>query len=703
MNARATGDQVARTRLKWWGARDGYIPGLDGLRALAVLAVVLYHVFPQVVPGGFLGVDIFFVLSGFLVSTLLLREVDKYKQANLPQFWLRRARRLIPAFVLLIIVVVPVAAVVNRDLVVGIGRQIIGALTFSTNWVEIAHGTSYFDQTAPLLFKNFWSLAIEEQFYLVWPLVFLALIAGVRRPRTRAAFALGLSLVSALLMAVLFNPEHVTRVYYGTDTHSFGLALGIVLAFAWNRPKSTLPAPIRKFFSAPLADAAGFGALILVGLAMRFMNDQAALTYRGGMYAVCLLVLAVLCALLRPGSVLARAGELGVLRWVGTRSYGIYLWHWPVLVIATAAFPVAIGSAAELVRSAAALVVTGIICELSFRFVETPVRKLGFKAAYASFVQALKARRAVQVLALIGTLLTVATLVVAATAPRKSSTQLAIEAGQQETAGDAAATASATDATGQNADNGTGSDTDKGADTGAENETDSAMDDGDPSKLSPTLDASDPKPEEFTAIGDSMFSASKQGFEYYIPGIKVLATPSKQWGQALDMVKQDLSNNQVGRIVVLGFGTNAGLESAEPVEQVLSALGRDRIVLLVNLYSPSTFVPKTNQILAEVADKHANVHLVDWYSVASQNPKLLAVDQTHTSIEGANTLAQLVLQEAKDFCTELRKQGAKDGATQDASAQTGTADKNTKTVAFDTTEPKTDEFTAIGDSVLLAS
>lgn len=172
--------QEPRSNSSAYSDPGGYISGLDGLRAIAVLAVILYHIAPGVFHGGFLGVDVFFVISGFLITTLVLREKRKTGGINLGQFWVRRARRLLPAFLALIIIVVPLAWVVSRDLLVGIGRQVLGALTFSTNWLEIAHGSSYFDQTTPLLFKNFWSLAIEEQFYVLWPLAMLLLVGRVR-------------------------------------------------------------------------------------------------------------------------------------------------------------------------------------------------------------------------------------------------------------------------------------------------------------------------------------------------------------------------------------------------------------------------------------------------------------------------------------------------------------------------------------------
>lgn len=624
-----------------WGARSGYIPGLDGLRALAVTAVIIFHVAPAVLPGGFVGVDVFFVLSGFLVTTLLLRDVARGR-VNLPRFWLRRVRRLVPALLLLMIVVVPAAALASRDLLVGIRRQLIGALTFSTNWVEIAHGTSYFDSTTPVLLKNFWSLAIEEQFYLIWPLILIGLLALVPSARLRTGVAALLALTSAALMAVLYDPDHVTGVYYGTHTHVFGLGIGIVIAMAWAQPDKVLPRWLRAALSARASDAVGLLALIGLVASTRLLAETSPGTYRGGLLAASALAGVVIATMLRPGSLLARAGENVVLRWVGTRSYGLYLWHWPVLIISGVLVPTAIGSPQYWARSVVALLITAGVCEASFRFLETPVRRDGFRQVWRRALAACRSHLLALVAACLVVVLTVATIALALTAPAKSSTQLLIEqASRQDAVPASPAPPAASPAS-------------PAAPAAQPTATGAAA-----SGLSPNLDASDPAPTDITAIGDSMLSASRTGLEYAMPGITVLAQPNRQWGQALEVVDAALAAGQVHRVVVLGLGTNAGLQDSAPVEAILDRLGPDRMVLLLNLYSPSTFVDHTNEVLAQVASVHPNVTVIDWHSVAAANPGLLQVDQTHTSIEGANTLGALVRDSAKDFAAQLRAKGAK--------------------------------------------
>ena len=217
------------------GTKSRYIPALDGLRAFAVLAVIAYHLGMQWAPGGLLGVTVFFVLSGYLITSLLLIEWDNTETINLPQFWLRRVRRLMPAIVLVIVCTAALCALLDHSLLTKLRDDMWAALLWVTNWWYIFQDASYFDALgAPSPLTHFWSLAIEEQFYLVWPVVLLvAHKTGVKRTTMRNA-TLIVALLSALEMALLYNPlDDPSRVYYGTDTRAFSLLIGAWLAFVW--------------------------------------------------------------------------------------------------------------------------------------------------------------------------------------------------------------------------------------------------------------------------------------------------------------------------------------------------------------------------------------------------------------------------------------------------------------------------------------
>ncbi|QRV01746.1 acyltransferase [Arcanobacterium phocisimile] len=613
------------TRLASFFDRGGYIAGLDGLRAIAVLAVIAYHVWPGIFQGGFLGVDMFFVISGFLITTLLLREDRTNNFINLGQFWVRRARRLVPALLLLIITVVPTAWAVNSDLIVGIGRQILGVLTFSTNWLEIAHGTSYFDGTAPMLFKNFWSLAIEEQFYLFWPLLMLVILALVDSLRIRIAISLSMMLASSLLMLVLYSGENNTRLYYGTDTHIFGLCAGITLAFLWAsaRPQIFTTAHWRSFHA-----LYGWSAAITLGIFIFIMPDNGPWAYMGGMLIASIATVFVIADMLYPNSFMAQCGEISVLRWVGSRSYGLYLWHWPILVLAAAIYPVAVGSWAQTVRSLIAVVLTAIIVELSYRFIETPVRRHGYRATIFVIRSQIPANlRATSIMALAG-VLAVVTMATVVFAPAKTSTQEMIEAGQSEQGAGADSVKESSEKAKT-----TQGEANKPAGTPRKDR---------PTTLSDELDTTIPNTYEVTIIGDSMVSASRTGLLHAMPGVNTIGEPSTQWAQAHDMIAQAEQENKLGRVVVLDYGTNAGVNNADLIRDAIEQLGQQRMILIANIYSPSTFVEQSNQLISQVVDEYPNVELVDWYSLAADRPELLQVDSTHTSIEGANAYGDLI-------------------------------------------------------------
>lgn len=597
-----------------WADQGGHIRGLDGLRALAVAAVVLYHLSPSWLGGGYLGVDVFFVVSGFLITTLLMRDIRTKGRVDLKRFWVRRARRLLPALVILAVTVIPVAALINRDLLVGIGRQLLGALTFSTNWLEIAHGSSYFDNTSPLLFKNFWSLAVEEQFYLFWPLLFILILAFVTTWRRRLAIALGAAGVSAVAMGILASSDDFTRVYYGTDTHMFGLALGVGLAFMWgHRGGGYLSHPLWRTH----AHKAGWISLGLLGVLLVVLRDDTMIAYRGGILLASILTAVVIASMLAPGSQLATVGENRILGWVGTRSYGIYLWHWPILVMVRTAFPAAPGSGLWWVTTIVSLGLLGLICEASFRYVETPVRTHGFRAIWASAVEGLQFRsRPVFATVAVASLATVGTLAAVAVAPDKSSVQAAIEQAEGEM--DASATPASNQAAPQ------------------PGVTDEPASDQPVAALTQM-----PTGEQMTAIGDSLIVTSKDGLDAKFPGINYLAKSNRKWSDATAVVEQGLAAGVIRDVVVLDYGTNAGVPDPDVVRHVIDLLG-SRTIVLVNIYGQSTFIDASNQTLATIADEYDNVILADWHAAISAEPGKLQADGTHPDMQGLHLFASVV-------------------------------------------------------------
>jgi peptidoglycan/LPS O-acetylase OafA/YrhL len=346
-----------------------YRPALDGVRALAVTAVLLFHGGVGWLPGGFLGVDAFFVLSGFLITSLLLAEHARYGWVRLSAFWLRRARRLLPALVVVLVVVVACF----RDLLpveeLGLLRgDAMAALAYVANWRMIYRGDDYFTQSAsPSPLQHTWSLGIEEQFYLVWPLAVVAVLAyAVTR---RRAILIGLCaagvVASLILAAALFDPADVGRVYFGTDTRAGGLLIGCAVAVL-------LPGGDR----APrwAVDGTRNAAVVgVVALAWLWTSAHGAdpWLYRGGLLVGALAVVAVIAhAVLSPDAPLGRALAVPALVWLGRVSYGVYLWHWPVYGLLNADRTGLTGAALLVVR----LGTTVAVAAASYVLIEQPVR-----------------------------------------------------------------------------------------------------------------------------------------------------------------------------------------------------------------------------------------------------------------------------------------------------------------------------------------
>ena len=360
-----------------------YLPGLDGLRAIAVGAVLLYHAGMPWLPGGFLGVEVFFVISGYLITALLLSEWNKRDRINFAGFWLRRARRLLPALFLVLAATLAISVLFLPDEVARLRSDALAATGYVTNWYLIFSEQSYFEAVGrPSMLQHLWSLAVEEQFYLLWPLLFVAGMRFLKR-RLLLLAAIGGAILSTVLMALLYVPDtDPSRIYYGTDTRAAGLLIGVALAFMWapweKRQEST---PAKRIWAKSLAlDLVGLAALGGIVAFFLYLDEFQPFLYQGGFAALGLVTAVAIAVTVHP---MSRIGPkllgLSVLRWVGLRSYGIYLWHWPVFMLTRPDLDVPFdGAPLFTLRIAATLV----LAELSYRFVETPIRTGGLMRAW---------------------------------------------------------------------------------------------------------------------------------------------------------------------------------------------------------------------------------------------------------------------------------------------------------------------------------
>jgi peptidoglycan/LPS O-acetylase OafA/YrhL len=354
------------------GSDQRYMPGLDGLRAIAVLAVIAFHEQLGWAPGGLLGVGVFFTLSGYLITDLLLGKWLATGRAQLANFWLRRARRLLPALFVMLAVVTAWVTLLDRARLGSLRGAVAAAATYSSNWYLIAQNQSYFARFAPPQpLDHLWSLAVEEQFYLIWPWMLLAGLLCIRH-RSAAAVrwlalpTLALAAVSAVAMYKLYQPAvDPTRVYEGTDTRACGLLVGAALAMLWPSSRAGTAGQNRR----RLLDGPAFAGLAVIALMIWRVDQYSHFLYRGGLALLSIGTAAVVAAAACPGSLVGAALSWRPLRWIGIRSYGIYLWHYPVIVLTSPA-----GSTEDLPRAAAQVAASIALAALSWRFVEEPVR-----------------------------------------------------------------------------------------------------------------------------------------------------------------------------------------------------------------------------------------------------------------------------------------------------------------------------------------
>ena len=668
-----------------------YSPGLDGLRALAVIAVLLYHADLAWIPGGFLGVEVFFVISGYLITALLLAEWRQRGRIDLKGFWMRRARRLLPALYVLLVVSLAFSVVFLPGEVARLRGDVLAAFGYVTNWYLLFGHVSYFEAVGrPSLLQHLWSLAVEEQFYLLWPPVLaLVLAIGASRLRRRRALTVALAgaVASAVAMALLYAPGvDPSRIYYGTDTRSTGLLCGAAVAFLWlpddkYRPSETrhhrLELATRGRFrrrwgwTAPLLlDVVGFAALgALVWFCLN-LGEFRPLLYEGGFALVALATVATIMAVVHPYSFMgARVLGSAPLRWIGVRSYGIYLWHWPVFMVTRPDLDVPIEGLPLL---ALRLSVTVLLADLSYRFVETPIRRGALGCAWRTLREAQGPRRWQLRLqwagALVPILASCALLGVAvaqAKPPEKPSYLASMKS--VHTVEQSNHTSSITgednlekdgsslqqdDSEIQDAKTGdeNAGDVSSTANEGAQDEKSSA--DGAALEMKAeesakeTSDSGRTGPSEFSgsvsAIGDSVMLGAVGGLQKDIRGLRVVdAEVGLQVYAAIDILKSRRASGQLGDVEIVHLGNNGTFTKGQ-FDQIMRVLsGVDRVVF-VNAKVPRPWEDPNNEVIAEGVKRHPKAVLVDWHSVSSDRPELFYRDGYHLRPKGQRIYADLV-------------------------------------------------------------
>lgn len=599
--------------------------GLDGIKGLALIAIVLYHCMQQRLPGGFYGVDVFFTVSGFLIAVSLIRSLAKTGSLNLVRYIPKRAVRLYPALFLLIPVIVSVGWLFDHDILVSIRDQVITVLLGCYNWYAIAGGQSYFDQMNPQVFRHLWFIGVLMQFYVIVPFI-VWLMWKLRQTKLSSLIPLGLAAFSSIAMWVMYVPKgDPTRVYFGTDTHSMGLMLGVALAWWVTAPQLgharqravPMPRTISSSASAaahrvPLpqipvehriwnAAAPVLAFLSLIALVtMAVIGKQDAFAFRGGIILSSLLSVLLIAGTISDDSWMQSLMVFKPLASLGKYSYGIYLWHWPLWILSSALAPKIFKAVGPWPLIMTALL-TAIAVMISWLMVEKPAAThsavsvvVPLRTNKKNHVARVIAVDVILVLSLAGCVQGIAH------APAKTAMQIQLE--QQA------------------------------AQLERMQKTEHVL-------LRHAVPAP-PKPkhemptgDQITAIGDSVMLASSQGLSEVFPGIQTDASVSRSIMVAPELIGNALSAGSLRQWVLIGLGTNSAI-TPDQLDQIRNMIGPDRVLVLVNAHGDRTWIPPTNQVLADYAAAHPdNVVLVDWDATANANAQVLGSDGIHPSMD----------------------------------------------------------------------
>lgn len=578
----------------------GYIPGLDGIRAIAVLSVLLYHSGVLLVPGGFLGVDVFFVLSGFLISSLLLQEIERTRAVDFKQFYIRRARRLLPALFATLALSAVLVLIFARDAAFQFRHDALASMFYVSNWWYIVQDLSYFEAMGrPPVLQHLWSLAVEEQFYLLWPLALVFLYKWRGRPGV-GRIALIVSLVSTLLMALgsfIWNlpaSGDASRLYFGTDTHCMGLLLGAALATVW-RPgalpkKIALPAQIILWAVALLSLFALFSIFHNVG-------QDSSWLYRGGFFIVSVLTAVIIALASHPAIGFGRLLAIQPMRYIGERSYGLYLYHWPIFVVTRPGIDLPFdGAPAWILRMA----LTFGVAELSYRYLEVPIRHGALSRTWQKWRAqgaGIAGARTAGIVAGAGAFVFVTgTALAAIPAPNAGDYLNGLTSVGQDLSTDAR---------------------DKPADKSAP-----------PKQIASGADLTG---EPISAVGDSVMLGASGALEKAF-NVTVDAAVSRQSNAIEQRIEERKAAGQLDGVVVIHAGTN-GTAYWDDLKATLEGL-TDRQVVLVTVHTPNSWMEDSNRNIRGMANQFPNVRIADWELASRGHREYFVVDGTHLTSEG---------------------------------------------------------------------
>ena len=661
------------------GKKRRYITGLDGIRAIAVIMVLAYHLKLALFKSGFLGVTVFFVLSGYLITGILISEVEEEGTIDLKNFWLRRIRRLVPAVMSMAVVIIFVSAVVNRIIFTKGCKDFLASVLGFNNWWQIFNKVSYFEAAGvPSPFTHCWSLAIETQFYLIYPLFLLGIYKlaksrGEGRAKRGLLFAgvtLLLALISVILMIALFNPQQdASRVYYGTDTRAFSLLFGALLAILWDY--RMVPRRLSASVNMVLGSVS-FAVLLVMTIAI---NGSSNFWYRGGQFFGTILTVLMVYAVSGRKTWLSRFLSNPVLKWIGDRSYSIYLWHYPIILL------ISKGIKASWWITLIEIVLSVVLAELSYRFIETPIRH-GIIGEYLNILrsrpksrqekkrQIQVARRSLKVMA--GTfVLTVSLILCMIFVPKKN----ALDTLQKREA--------------------------KAKETGKMTEEQLAKQKANGSESDDTICTADLTDDEILEglnlllIGDSIAVDVTDDFYEMFPN----SVSDTKIGRITSLGKQVLDSyidekKWEGEGVIFASLSNSPINGE--LEDIREKIGKDMPLFLTTVRIPhETFEEESNSKIKKFVEENDHTYLIDWYVASEGHDEYFDADDTHLLPAGAKAYAkcikEAVLAAYKKENIEIPKSRLSSGAdTSTDSSNASSTDSNTDSSNDNRTDTSTE-------------
>ena len=597
-----------------------YLPSIDSLRAIAVIAVIIYHIDANYLPGGFLGVDLFFVLSGYLISSLIIKEYKSTGTVNLYNFYVRRARRLLPAVYFMITVVLIIITLFNGVLLKKSYLDALFGYIYSSNWWYIFHKLDYFDSFGSQSpFKHLWSLAIEEQFYMFFPLIFLIFNRKSKSNNGNSKLnknfiyvVLSLILVSLIAHILLFDINNINRIYFGTDTRAFSLLVGVVGAILY--PMDRLSERTTKKDNMIYSIVSLVSILVLIGIMIN-TSEYNTWLYRGGFLLVAIIGLIIIISSGRQYTFMSKLLSFKPFVFIGKISYSLYLWHFPILVVTT---PVSEIGNPNLFYVTLRIVLIFLVATGSYMFVETPIRKLGF-VNYINllFKRIMKFKNNTKkiIFASIALVAVVFTMGVFGKSVPYLSTAFVTEMSNNKES----------QFISNNNDNNTNNSSEHKNDNNNNQE-------GNKSE--------DKKYSSLLVIGDSLTVDIGEKIKEKYPGAIIDGKISRQLTAATALADQYANYNNENTAVIFQLGTN-GFFTESQVEELVKKFDKADIYF-VNVKVPRTWEKTVNKELDALKERHSDITIIDWYSVANNNQNYFEPDKVHLNSEGVETMVSLI-------------------------------------------------------------